>query len=783
MNTLLPLVGLSKCRDCVLHEDARHVVMGEGPMPADIMVIGEAPGAMEDEIGVPFVGASGAKLDILLEQAGLTRGEVYVTNLVKHRPPRNRNPYKREINACAHWLEDEMNRVKPSVVITLGAVAGKHFKPDLSITREHGMPYETGGFLLVPMYHPAAALHNPNLWPIALEDWAALRGRLQNKTVTPRTAYSLYGTFNANGAIGFDIETTSPTRGGRFAVQEAEVVGYSWSETEGHGSYVPDKPYKMKEILENPDQEVICHNVKFEITHLLNNDITLNNFQDTKLAAYLLGLPSTHLKDLAVQELGLSPITYSEVTNGKDMSELTPEEILDYAAADADNALRLWNILKPQLEERELYSVYSDIEIPLVPVLSAMERRGVKISEVKVDEAIEFFESKMLEAEERAHKDIPDSVNIGSSEQLARWLESENAPILKRTEGKGLLATDDNTLRSLEDWHPETMQALVDYKMFRKLSAFPKKFKELSGWDGALHPNFNQGGYYEESSDSSGSAPATGRLSCSTPNLQQVPHHGRGKGIEYEEYGKKIRNCIVSRDGYVLVAADVGQQEPRIASLVAPEHTLREDFTKGLTPYALIGEDIYGRPIVKGVDEQEWHTAKTFFLALVYGAGSGKLREIDPRLTLEQSLKGYDRVVDRYPGLHRFQDKVSSEIYHNGYARDYFGRIRNFPGIYSANQNQRMTAIREAINFHIQGPAASCIKIGMRRLWDSIEACGLDAHLLLQVHDEVILEVSEEDLDATIQLVYHMLDDVMPIDFPIEPEVGKNWAEMKPYTK
>ncbi len=319
--------------------------------------------------------------------------------------------------------------------------------------------------------------------------------------------------------------------------------------------------------------------------------------------------------------------------------------------------------------------------------------------------------------------------------------------------------------------------------MFRKLSAFPKKFKELSGWDGALHPNFNQGGYYEESSDSSGSAPATGRLSCSTPNLQQVPHHGRGKGAEYEEYGKKIRNCIVSRDGYVLVAADVGQQEPRIASLVAPEHTLREDFTKGLTPYALIGEDIYGRPIVKGVDEQEWHTAKTFFLALVYGAGSGKLREIDPRLTLEQSLKGYDRVVDRYPGLHRFKDKVSSEIYHNGYARDYFGRIRNFPGIYSANQNQRMTAIREAINFHIQGPAASCIKIGMRRLWDSIEACGLDAHLLLQVHDEVILEVSEEDLDATIQLVYHMLDDVMPIDFPIEPEVGKNWAEMKPYTK
>ena len=195
------------------------------------------------------------------------------------------------------------------------------------------------------MYHPAAALHNPNLWPTQLEDWAAFRGRLHNKRVTPRTEYSLYGTFEADGPIGFDLETTSPTRGGRFAVQEAEVVGYSWSHGAGHGVYVPEKPHKMAVILEDPRQEVVCHNAKFEVTHLKNNGITLTNFHDTKIAAYLLGLPSTHLKDLAVQELGLKPITYSEVTDGKDMSELTPEEILDYAAADADNTLRLWDCL------------------------------------------------------------------------------------------------------------------------------------------------------------------------------------------------------------------------------------------------------------------------------------------------------------------------------------------------------------------------------------------------------------------------------------------------------
>ena len=200
-----------------------------------------------------------------------------------------------------------------------------------------------------------------------------------------------------------------------------------------------------------------------------------------------------------------------------------------------------------------------------------------------------------------------------------------------------------------------------------------------------------------------------------------------------------------------------------------------------MTPYALIGEDIYGRPITKGVDEQEWHTAKTFFLALLYGANSGKLKEIDPRLTLEQSLKGYQRVVDRYPGLARMFNKIDMELIRNGMARDYFGRIRRFPGIYSIDINQRMTAIREAINFHIQGPAASCIKIAMRRLWERIEASGLDAHLLLQVHDEVVLEVKEEDLDATVELVYHMLDGVMAIDFPIEPEVGKDWATMIPY--
>ena len=244
-----------------------------------------------------------------------------------------------------------------------------------------------------------------------------------------------------------------------------------------------------------------------------------------------------------------------------------------------------------------------------------------------------------------------------------------------------------------------------------------------------------------------------------------------------------VRGCLVARPGYVLVAADVGQQEPRIASLVAPEPTLMADFENGLTPYALIGKDIYGREIVKGVDEQEWHTAKTFFLALVYGAGAGKLREIDPRLTLAQSLSAYDKVAKRYEGLAYFKDKVADEIYRHGYARDYFGRIRWFPGIFSAALFQREAALREAINFHIQGPAASCIKIAMRRLWDNIHELGLDAHLLLQVHDEVILEVKEDELDAVVGLTYTMLDNVMPISFPVEPEVGKTWAQMKPYSR
>ena len=780
MNTLKPLSGLSQCNACPLYEGA-NLVEGIGPAPADIMIVGEAPGATEDERGIPFAGPSGIKLDILLEQASLSREEVYLTNLVKHRPPRNRNPYKREITACSEWLVGELNDVRPKVVITMGSVAGKYFKPDLSLTREHGVPSECGGFLLVPMYHPAAALHNPNLWPVQLEDWSALRNKLNNKQVIPRTDYTLYGNLMPSGPIGFDLETTSPTRGGRFAVQEAEVVGYSWSTEPGRAVYIPEKPYKLKSFLEDPTQEVICHNAKFEYTHLKNNGIELTNLQDTKLAAYLLGLPSTHLKDLAVQELGIKPITYSEVTKGKDMSELTAEEILDYAAADADNTLQLWEMLKPRMEELGVDGVYENVEIPLIPVLSDMERRGMMVDTGAVDVAIEYFQTKQDDAERRAHLYVPDDVNIGSGDQLATWLESEGAPITKRTDSKNLMATDENTLRSLGDWHKDAMDAILDFKMFRKLGAFPKKFKILSGWDGALHPNFNQGGYYEESSDSSGSAPATGRLSCSTPNLQQVPHHGRGKGAEYEEYGKRIRGCLVARSGYLLVAADVGQQEPRIASLVAPEPTLMADFKKGRTPYALIGEDIYGREIVKGVDEQEWHTAKTFFLALVYGAGAGKLKEIDPRLTMEQSRRGYDRVVGRYEGLAKFQTKVASEIYRNGYARDWFGRVRWFPGIYSAIESQRQAALREAINFHIQGPAASCIKIAMRSLWDGIHDTGLDAHLLLQVHDEVILEVRESQLDSLIKEVDAMLIDVMPIPFPVEPQVGVTWAEMIPY--
>ena len=828
---------MSNHDSCTLSSTARKVVAGEGPDGAEWLFLGEAPGRREDWTGRPFVGPSGTRVDYLISLLGLERAGTFVTNVVQHRPPQNRKPRVGEIQACLPNLLADLKRVRPRVVVALGETAVRVFNKDLSIEMELGKPrkaelrlpplkqremaslmsiapsmltmmkkgqrqwtpdrkalYEqlsrgevVWEGILVPLYHPAYTLRpgGAKYWPVMIQAMKDLPRLLldlpqaEDGKYWQETQEGAVGYVGREGLIGLDTETDGTKRGGRYFPLDAKMVGFSLSRFPEEAIYVPSAP-KDPNILAwlESDSPKVAHNTKHEVTVLANQGITLGPCHDTKIAAYLLQYPVTRLGTLTYQVLNRRPIRYEEVTKGRSMADVPVEEIVPYAAADADHARRLWlEKLEPQLQEYGLWDLYEEVELPLIPVLAGMERRGIAIDRTWTWRVVDWFEGKARKAEKvLRQRGFLDDLN--SHEALARWLDGLGAPITDRTEVKGLPKTDKNTLLKLRQagWRPDLVQPLLNWKMFRKLQQFPFKFLSLSGQDSILHPSFNQAGHWEETEGDAPESPASGRLSCSSPNLQQVPHHGKGYGKVYEWYGNLIRKCLRARPGYVLLAVDVAQQEPRITAVVANEQTMLKSFAAGIPIYSPMGEAIYGRPVGKRTDPAEWNVAKVFFLAKVYGAGPGKLVEIDPRLSLGQAERA-DREFDmKFPGLSAFQNRTKLELYEHGYVRDWFGRVRFLPAIYNPDRNMRAEALRQAINQKIQGPAATMIKIAMLRMTRWIGEEHLDAFLLLQVHDELVFEVAERDLKALIELTRTMLLDLMPIDFPVEPQVGRDWA-------
>jgi DNA polymerase-1 len=580
--------------------------------------------------------------------------------------------------------------------------------------------------------------------------------------------------------VGFDYETTSPQRGGRFAIHECKVVGYSLSTGPGDAIYVGGRPPAE---LFGQGIKFICHQAKFEIIQTRNLGLELPDFEDTKLAAFLVGELSTHLKHLTKQLLDIEPITYAMATGGKDMGELDPASIVDYAAADADHTLRLWTEhLAPAMDRLGVRKLYDEVEKPLVPVLAAMEARGIYLDAAEARSTRKAFLRRSHGALLRARfYGLPSGVSLTSSNKLGRWLSDAGAPVRDRTPAAGLPVTDANHLGWIrgQGWRSRLMDAILEFKNFTKLAQFPTQYLKLVDEDGVLHYNINQCGSWDDTSEDTTESPITGRLSMSGPNLNQIPHHGRGKDDTYERYGDAIRSCLRARAGYVFLAADVAQQEPRITAVVAPEPQLLKDFAEGRSPYGPMGEAIYGYPIGKHTHKPEWHTSKTFFLAYVYGCEWTKLLEIDPHMSLEQAKAGYERVARKYLGLPDFRERVIAEARAEGLTRDYFGRIRKLPGLKSVDTGVRMEAERQAVNMQIQGPAATMLKMAMLRLDERLE--GLDAHLLLPTHDEVLLEVREDLVDTVARMVYPIMDGIMPIEMPMEVSVGRDLGKMREY--
>jgi len=784
-------------------------VLGDGPMPCDWMFIGEAPGAVEDQAGRPFSGPSGKLFNTLLERfTELRRPFVYVTNVCKHRPLDNRTPKVSEVKPYLPFLYSEIREVNPKVIVTLGGTAAKVFDSKFKITAEHGIARwvelpDGWPVILVPWYHPAFAIRNADARVALAEDAQRLSEQIARLGITePEPDYSLgdeqgiVSHLLSNwGTFGLDTETTSPTRANTFMTDEADMVGYSVSMAPRTGQYVPSTQvgHGMGAVLGSPLWTKICHNAKFEYKIFKKQGVELLGYEDTKLAAYLLGESQTGLKVLTRQHLYTDPISYAEVTQGRDMSDLSPSEISEYASSDADHTLRLWALFEPLLKEQGLWSVYNQIEKPLIPVLAGMEQRGMLVDNRRCFKVFREMSTAKTQAEKEIHNALrsvgvdPDNFNLNSGDQVGALLEELTAPITKRTAGKGRLVVDGTSLADCQEWWPEFITPLLAYRKYEKLKVYVQNFLKLRGPDGRLHTSFNQSGHWEEDGSNPLSAPSTGRISSSGPNLQNIPHHRAV--VDGTDWGAEIRGCLIPKDGHWLMSCDIAQEEPRIVAVLAQDQTLLDAFaedkdiyrpaTEALYPYT---NDAENDAVFKRDYEHERFVGKTFFLAWYYGAGAGRLKTLDGSLTSSAIKRGLTLMTNAHPARDAYLKETKQQLRKTGIVESHFGRKRWIYKSWSHDPREFQEALREGANMRVQATAADVLKIALVTIDNSLREHHLESRLVSTVHDEVVLEVANDETLRVAYLVNQSFSGLLPgMELPVEVSLGKDWGHMEIY--
>ncbi len=572
--------------------------------------------------------------------------------------------------------------------------------------------------------------------------------------------------------ISIDFETTS------LDPIDAEIVGIAISTEEGKGFYIPiahkevtlekDKVIKLLRdtVFTNPNITKIGQNLKYETTILLKEDIKLSPpIFDTMIASYLLNpTKKTHkLDNLALEFLGYRMQTYKEVTSRlkqeENFSHIPLKEATFYACEDADITLRLKHILEKKLKEEDLAFVFEQIELPLIKVLAKMEFFGIKIDPIKLELMSKFLEEKIREIENEIYQLAKEKFNINSPRQLSYILfEKLKLPPVKKT--KTGFSTDTEVLEILSLQHPLPAKVLEWRQLTKLRSTYVEGLiKKINPKTGRIHTSFNQ------------TATATGRLSSSEPNLQNIPIRS--------DLGKLIRETFIAEDGYVFISADYSQIELRILAALAKEEKLIEAFKKGEDIHTRTACEIFGvKP--EEVTPNMRRNAKTVNFGIIYGMSPyGLSKELG--ISVDEAKKYIDRYFERYPKVVEFINKTVQFAKEYGFVKTFFGRKRPVPELFSPKRDEREFGKRIAVNTPIQGTAADLIKLAMIKIDNFIEKNGINAKMLLQVHDELLFEVKEDKTEEFIQYIKEIMENICPeLGVPLKVDIkkGKNWGEL-----
>ncbi|TAL45892.1 MAG: DNA polymerase I, partial [Methylovulum sp.] len=575
--------------------------------------------------------------------------------------------------------------------------------------------------------------------------------------------------------FAFDTETTS------LDYSKAQIVGVSFAVEAGHAAYLPlahDYPgapdqldrteilEKLRPLLENPDKAKLGQNLKYDSHVLANHGITLRGIaHDTMLASYVLNSTATkhNMDDLAKEYLGLRTIHYEDVA-GKGakqigFDEVPLEQATPYAAEDADITLQLHQVLQAKLKSQPtLYSLYSELEIPLIGVLVRIERNGVLIDTAMLAQQSLELASHIIAIEQQAHDLAEHTFNLGSPKQIQDILYDRlKLPVLKKTP-KGQPSTEESVLQELALDYP-LPKLILEYRSLSKLkSTYTDKLpQQVDSKTGRIHTSYHQ------------AVAATGRLSSSDPNLQNIP-------IRSEE-GRKIRQAFIAPFGYKLVAADYSQIELRIMAHLSADSGLLKAFGEGLDVHRATAAEVFGVAPDQVTNDLR-RSAKAINFGLIYGMSSFGLAQ-QLGITRNQAQAYIDLYFARYPGVKNYMDTIRELAREQGYVETLFGRRLYLPEIKSRNAAMRQYAERTAINAPMQGTAADIIKRAMIAAdrWLSDEQP--DAKMIMQVHDELVFEIAETQLDDCTAAIRDLMCSAATLDVPliVDIGVGNNWDE------
>jgi len=575
--------------------------------------------------------------------------------------------------------------------------------------------------------------------------------------------------------FAFDTETTS------LDYMQARVVGVSFAIEAGRAAYVPfghDYPGapdqldeatvlgSLRSLLEDAAIAKIGQNLKYDAHVLANHGIKMQGIaEDTMLESYVLDSTRRHDMDsMALSLLGRNTIHFEDIA-GKGAKQLTfnqidLEQAGPYAAEDADITFQLHQILYAQLEaEPTLLKVYREIELPLLPVLQRIERNGVKVDAAMLKKHSGELAKRLVEIEKQAFEAAGESFNLASPKQIQTILFDKQQLPVKRKTPKGQPSTNEDVLQELADDGYELPRLLLEHRGMSKLkSTYTDKLPlQIDANTGRVHTSYNQ------------TVAATGRLSSTDPNLQNIP-------VRRDE-GRRIRQAFIADEGNRLVAADYSQIELRIMAHLSQDKSLLKAFAHGVDIHRATAAEVFGVPLDE-VDNDQRRAAKAINFGLIYGMSAfGLARQLN--IGRYEAQDYVDLYFARYPGVKAYMDGTRKLAHDRGYVETVFGRRLYLPEINARNGQRRQYAERTAINAPMQGTAADIIKRAMISVDKALCDSNLNARVVMQVHDELVVEVSAKQVDDLSELLRSNMENAVQLSVPLVVDigVGDNWDE------